>query len=161
MAGATARRHSDRARKFLLLFSHRYLRRSEPPTQPAFLALLNFPALKAMRGRIALIGSPELFSNRHNASSTLAIDWMPIVNNSAAPGGDLFTAWPAWMMKIWRSGRSRICRTNLSRIVWRSFGPSAFSEPDELLAKGAIKSHCKYFTVLGFPPQTIKQNSNL
>jgi hypothetical protein len=65
----------------------------------------------------------------------------------------LFRAWFDLTMKIWRTGRPRTRRTILPRIVWRSFGPSAYSEPDELLAKGSLKSHCKYFTVLGFPPQ--------
>jgi hypothetical protein len=102
----------------------------------------------------ALIGSPELFSNPDKASSTLAFYCVRIVNNSAASGTDLFRARLDLSMKIWRNGRPRTCRTIPLRIVWRSFGPSAYSEPDELLAKGSVKSHCKYFTVLGFPPQT-------
>ena len=54
MAGPTARRHSDRARTFFVLFSHRHLHRSEHYVERASIALLNFSALKAMRGRIAL-----------------------------------------------------------------------------------------------------------
>ncbi len=52
MAGPIARRHSDRARTFLVLFSHRYLHCSKRCLEFAFFALLNFPALKATRGRV-------------------------------------------------------------------------------------------------------------
>lgn len=45
MVGPIARRHSDRARTFLVLFSHRYLHCSERCLEFAFFALLNFPAL--------------------------------------------------------------------------------------------------------------------
>ena len=45
MVGPTARRHSDRARTFLVLFSHRYLHRSQHCLEFASVALLNFPAL--------------------------------------------------------------------------------------------------------------------
>jgi len=46
MAGPAAWRHSDRARTFLVLFSHRYLHCSKRCLEFAFFALLNFPALK-------------------------------------------------------------------------------------------------------------------
>jgi uncharacterized protein YllA (UPF0747 family) len=112
------------------------------------------PALKKRQKTAALIGSPELFSNPDKARSTLAFCCVWIVNNSAGPGADLFRAWIDLIMKIWRTGRPRTSRTILlPRIVWRSFGPSGDSEPDEPLAKGSMKSRCKYFTVLGFPPQ--------
>src|SRR5213075_2561949 len=45
MVGPTTRRHSDRARTFLVLFSHRYLHRCQHSLELASLALLNFPAL--------------------------------------------------------------------------------------------------------------------
>jgi hypothetical protein len=110
---------------------------------------LDYDADPKRRSTAALIGSPELFSNPHKASSTLALCCMWIVNNSAAPGADLFTAWLNFIMKFWRSGRLRTSRTILLRIVWRFFEPSAFSEPNEPLAKGPVKSRCKYLTVLG------------
>ena len=121
-------------------------------------ALLNeatFRLAGKRRHIAALIGSPELFSNPDKARSTPSLCCVRIVNNSAGPGADLFRAWFDLTMKIWRTGQPRTCRTILlPRIVWRSFGPSGYSEPDEPLAKGSLKSHCKYFTVLGFPPQT-------
>ena len=46
MAGAIAWRYSDRARTFLVLFSDRYLYRSEHCLEFAFFPLLNFQALK-------------------------------------------------------------------------------------------------------------------
>ena len=46
VAGPIAGRHSDRARTFFVLFSHRYLYRSEHCLEFAFFALLNVPALK-------------------------------------------------------------------------------------------------------------------
>ena len=46
MAGAVAGRHSDRTRTFLVLFSDRYLYRSQRCLEFAFFALLNVPALK-------------------------------------------------------------------------------------------------------------------
>ncbi len=46
MAGPTAWRHSDRARTFLLLFSHRYLHRFEHCLEFVSVALLNFPAVR-------------------------------------------------------------------------------------------------------------------
>ena len=46
MAGPIARRHSDRARTFVVLFSHRYLHRFERCLEFAFFAVLNFSALK-------------------------------------------------------------------------------------------------------------------
>ena len=46
MAGAIAWRHSDRARTFLVLFSHRYLHRFKHCLEFASVALLDFPALK-------------------------------------------------------------------------------------------------------------------
>ena len=49
VAGPIARRHSDRARTFLVLFSDRYLYRSEHCLEFTFFALLNFPALKFQR----------------------------------------------------------------------------------------------------------------
>ncbi len=109
----------------------------------------DYEPLKKRRSTAALIGSPELFSNPDNASCALAFYCVRIVNNSAGTNADLFRAGHDshdLSMKIWRSGRPRTRRTILWRIVWRSFGPSAYSEPDEPLAKGSIKSHCKYFT---------------
>jgi len=46
VAGPIARRHSDRARTFLILFSDRHLHRSQRCLEFAFFALLNVPALK-------------------------------------------------------------------------------------------------------------------
>src|SRR5215472_16851883 len=43
MVGSIAWRHSDRARTFLILFSHRYLHRAQYRAQPTLLALLNLP----------------------------------------------------------------------------------------------------------------------
>ena len=42
MAGTIARRHSDRARTFCVLFSHRHLHHSQHPAQ---LAIVDLPAL--------------------------------------------------------------------------------------------------------------------
>jgi len=50
MVGPTARRHSDRARTFFLLFSHRYLHRFEHCLEFVSVALLNFPALISHNG---------------------------------------------------------------------------------------------------------------
>ena len=50
MVGPTARRHSDRARTFLVLFSHRHLHHCQHCLELASLALLNFPALNFQVG---------------------------------------------------------------------------------------------------------------
>src|SRR5258708_24472418 len=50
MVGPTAWRHSDRARTFLVLFSHRYLHRFEHCLEFASVALLNLPALISHNG---------------------------------------------------------------------------------------------------------------
>jgi len=50
MAGPIAWRHSDRARTFLVLFSHRYVHRSEHCLEFASVAPLNFPALISHNG---------------------------------------------------------------------------------------------------------------
>src|SRR5262245_50047815 len=44
MVGPTARRHSDRAWKFLVLFSHRHMHHSQRCLEFASIALLDFPA---------------------------------------------------------------------------------------------------------------------
>ena len=46
VARPAARRHSDRARTFLVLLSHRYLHRFEHCLEFASVALLDLPALK-------------------------------------------------------------------------------------------------------------------
>ena len=110
----------------------------------------SFCCLGKRRSTAALIGGPELFSNPDKASPLLAFDGVRIVNNSAAADADLFTeAKMIFFLEFWRSGRLRTSRTILWRIVWRSFEPSAYSEPNEPLANGPQSPHCKYFTVLG------------
>jgi len=53
MAWPITRRHSHRARTFFILFSHRHLYRYQHCLEFASVAFLDFPAVKAMRGRIA------------------------------------------------------------------------------------------------------------
>ena len=60
MAGPAAWRHSDRARTFLVLFSHRYLHCSKRCLEFAFFALLNFPALTSHNGHSGSQGPPGI-----------------------------------------------------------------------------------------------------
>ena len=60
MARPAAGRHSNRAGRFLVLFSDRYLHRCEHCVEFALIAVLDLPALKAMRGRIALQNPREI-----------------------------------------------------------------------------------------------------
>ena len=107
-----------------------------------------FKLIPKRRSTAALIGDPELLLNPHKREPLLAFDCVRIVNNSAGPDAELFTLCLV-KKKCGGADGYELAAPSRNEDRLEIFEPSATSEPNEPLAIGPLKSHCKYFTVLG------------